>query len=46
MVNWLKLEPSLVKDDQGATADTSPERHEVIGGKRNNRNNSVKAGAY
>ena len=40
------MEPSLVKDDLGATADTSPERRKVIDGKRNNRKDSVRAGAY
>ena len=34
----------MVKDDQGAAADTSLEWREVIGGERNNRKVSVKAG--
>lgn len=34
----------MVKDDQGAAADTSLEGREVIGGERNNRKVSVKAG--
>ena len=34
----------MAKDDQGAAADTSLEGREVIGGERNNRKVSVKAG--
>ncbi len=43
LVNWLQQKPSLVKDDQGAAADTSLEGREVICGKRTNRKDSVRA---
>ena len=34
----------MVKDGQGAAADTSPEGREVIGGERKDRKDSARAG--